>query len=490
MNNNFITLIPIFLPIICGLLIPLFNFEKKIRERYILTVVIINTLLVFYMILSGETYYFSILNMSELFDITFKLDGAGKVFSFLVSMLWPLATMYAFEYMEHEENVVSFFRYYTITYGIALGVAFSENLITMYLFYEILTFITLPIIMHEGDKKSLAAGRFYLLVSILGAAMGLMGIFILSIYSKELSFSLGGVLTNVNAHGNEQILLGYLLCFFGFGVKAAIIPFIEWLPKCGVAPTPVTALLHAVAVVKAGVFAIIRVTYYAYGTSVIFGTYAQNIALIIAMCTILYGSSMAIYEQNIKRRLAYSTASNLSYILLVVCLMTEQGLVAGFTHMIFHGIIKITLFFVAGSLIVNAGVKEVKEVRGLAKYMPKTFIVWTIASLALIGVPLTCGFISKYQICSALVNSNLQLGTIGIIVIIISAIFTCIYLLTIMIPAYLPGENFDDSKIKDKKDPGFYMLIPYLILVILIIYFGINSTPLIEFFEKIAQGLI
>ena len=478
-------LIAIFLPLVCGLIIPLLK-SKKVREGCILAVVLLNSIIIMFMVFNDNSYELTLIKINAFFEISFYIEGVGKVFAFLISLLWPIATLYAFSYMKKEKNQASFFRYYTITYGIVAGVAFSKNLITMYLFYELLTFVTLPIIMHEMDKKSIAAGRIYLIVSIFGAAMSLVGIFMLTHYSSNTNFIFGGVLNGNNLGVIlNTVLVAYILCFFGFGVKSAILPFMEWLPKCSVAPTPVTALLHAVAVVKAGVFAIIRVTYYSFGVDILKGTYAQSIILIVAMISILYGSSMALIEQDIKRRLAYSTASNLSYILLAIGLMTTEGLKAGLTHMLFHGIIKITLFFVAGSFIVNVNIRKVNEVRGLSKYMPKTIFVWLVASLGLIGVPFTCGFISKLNLLSALIDYNSILSNIGLAVIIVSAILTCIYLFTITVLSYMPEKSYNNSI---RKDTDILMLIPYIILIVLIIFFGMNSDTILGFIDDVAKG--
>ena len=247
-------------------------------------------------------------------SITLRMDGLSKVFAGLVAALWPFATLFAFEYMTHEKRENYFFTFYTATYGITLGIAFSANIATIYLFYELLTLITLPLVMHTMDDKSIKAGMTYIAYSIGGAAMAFIGMVLVLIYGNSSDFVYGGVLEAAKIGSRTNLLLfGYVLTFFGFGVKAAIFPFHKWLPTASVAPTPVTALLHAVAVVKAGAFAIMRMTYYSFGTDFLRGTWAQYLVMTFAIITILYGSSMAVKEQHIKRRLAYSTISNLSY---------------------------------------------------------------------------------------------------------------------------------------------------------------------------------
>ena len=393
--------------------------------------------------------------------------------------------------MEHEKNQDSFFRYYLIAYGITLGLAHSRNLITMYLFYELLTFLTLPLVMHKlEDKKSLYAGKVYLIVSILGASFALMGIIIFVAATSNVEFVYGGLLQNSSNTNTTLLYVSYILCFIGFGVKAAIVPFTFWLPLAGVAPTPVSALLHAVAVVKAGVFAIMRVTYFSFGTVFLVGSIAQKVCMVFAITTIFYGSIMALKEKNIKRRLAYSTASNLSYILFSVLLLTTEGFAAGMTHMMFHAIIKINLFFAAGSIMIYGKKEYVQDVKGIAKKMPVTMFTFLIASLALVGIPLTCGFISKYAIVTSAINVSSVQSIIGIVAIIISAILTLIYLFSIVISAYLPSNDFNEKVIKDVNEAGFSIKFVLIIITILIIYFGVNSVGLVSFIESVAKGII
>ena len=336
----------------------------------------------------------------------------------------------------------------------------------------------------------LYAGKVYLIVSILGASLALMGIIIFVAATSNAEFIYGGLLQNSESVNKNLLYVSYILCFVGFGVKAAIVPFTFWLPLAGVAPTPVSALLHAVAVVKAGVFAIMRVTYFSFGTTFLVNTIAQKICLIIAITTIFYGSIMALKERNIKRRLAYSTASNLSYILFAVLLLTTESFVAGMTHMMFHALIKINLFFAAGSIMIYGKKEYVQDVKGIAKKMPVTMFTFLIASLALVGIPLTCGFISKYAIIISAINVGSVQSIIGIVAIIISAILTLIYLFSIIIPAYLPSNDFSEKALKDVKEAGLAIKFVLIFITILIIYFGVNSVGLITFIELVAKGII
>ena len=234
-------------------------------------------------------------------------DGIGLFFAALASVMWIFTVIYAFEYMKGKEHLNMFFAFFTAAYGATLGIAMSADLLTMYFFYEILTLVTLPLVIQPMTKKAIRAGRKYLYMSLGGSAFAFIGLVILIHQTGQAEFVPGGIYDNAL---DTTGLVAYLLTFLGFGVKSAVFPLHIWLPAASVAPTPVTALLHAVAVVKSGVFAIIRVTYYCYGVEAIRGTWAQYTALIIAIITIVYGSAMALRERHFKRRLAYSTVSN------------------------------------------------------------------------------------------------------------------------------------------------------------------------------------
>lgn len=482
-----LVLATILLPIIFGLILPLLKLNKSIRNIYVIIVSLITSFLSLYIAFKYDFTTFTLLNLTKVLSIGFKIDGLSKIFLLILSCLWPIAIIYSTEYMNHEENQDDFFKYYLIAFGIALGLSFSKNLITMYLFYELLTFLTLPLIMHNFyDKRALYAGKIYLIVSVLGASLALIGIIIYIFIVPNIEFVYGGNIEDVVLRNNEFLInIAYILCFIGFGVKAAVLPFTYWLPTCSVAPTPVSALLHAVAVVKAGVFAIMRTTYYIFGTSVLIGGFAQKVTMIITILTILYGSIMALKEKNIKRRLAYSTASNLAYILFVTLLFTPNGFSAGLSHMIFHALMKINLFFIAGAFIIYGNIENVDEVKGISKKMPIEMFSFIIASLSMIGIPLTCGFISKYKLITACIYSNSLLAIVGMFSIIISAILTLIYLFSIVVNAYISKPD-DINILNNVSSSGNKMKFTFILLTIFIIYFGINSNSLISFIDNIS----
>jgi len=351
--NALATILPVLFPIIAGVaLLPVKFNNRKQRERWVLSITIMNTIFALYAIYCVDAGVVTLFRLSEKLSLTLHIDGMSKVFGTMVSLLWVITTIYAFEYMTHEGREDKFFAFFTMTYGVVLGVAFSGNFLTMYLFYEFLTLATLPLVMHAMDNKARHAGKTYIFYMMFGAALAFIGFVFLYCYGDGMEFVYGGVLNAELIKGHEETLrIIFLAAFFGFGVKASIFPFYRWLPKASVAPTPVTALLHAVAVVKSGIFAIIRLIYFSFGTEFLVGTWAQNVIIIAAAFTIVFGSTVALRTPHIKRRFAYSTVSNLSYIIFGVALMSPAGLTAGLLHMIYHAVIKITLFFTAGAIL-------------------------------------------------------------------------------------------------------------------------------------------
>ena len=480
----------VLIPCAGGILVPLVPWKKRSHMMvYLEGVVILNSILVWTLLFHRPDEIFSLVNFTGNLTIAFQLDGLGTVFAGLVSFLWPLATLYAFEYMTKERHEKMFFMFYTITYGVTLGISLAENFLTMYCFYELLTLVTLPLVMHTMTREAILASRKYLYYSIGGAAFAFIGMIFVITYGDSISFVLGGVMNPAKlADGKNLFLLIYVFSFFGFGVKAAVCPFNSWLPQAGVAPTPVTALLHAVAVVKSGAFAIMRLTFYCFGTEFLRGTWAQYLLMAVVMFTIVYGCSMAVRETHLKRRLAYSTISNLSYILFGVLIMTPLGLVGALSHMVFHAFMKICSFFCAGAIMHQSERHYIHQLDGFARKMPKVFAIFTVSAFALMGVPGLCGFISKWNLAMAAVGSGNILSYFGVAALLLSALLTAIYMLGIVVRAYFPGADFDYETIADVKDPDWKMLLPLFVFAVAIVGFGLCSEPFTELFLAVAHG--
>lgn len=486
--STYLLVIVVLLPMLAGALIPIIPFKTRTQMMiYIEGAVLLNSVLVISMLLMPPEGTLVLFRFTGNLSISFRLDGLGTVFAAVVSLLWPLATLYSFEYMKHEGHEKVFFMFYVITFGVTLGIALAEDILTMYFFYEMLTLVTLPLIMHTLSKEAIMASRTYLYYSLGGAAFAFIGMIFILTYGTTSVFVPGGVLDAARLGDKTNlILLIYVLCFCGFSVKAAMWPFSSWLPKAGVAPTPVTALLHAVAVVKAGAFTIMRVTYYSFGTDLLRGTWAQYAVMALVIFTIVYGCSRALKETHIKRRLAWSTVSNLSYILFGVTLMTPLGLVGALSHLVFHAVMKICSFFCAGAVIYKTGRNYVHELDGFGRKMPVVFVVFTVSGFALMGVPGLCGFISKWNLAKAAVASHNPLAYAGVAALLISALLTAIYMMTISVRAFFPGRDFDYGKLRGVEDPNWMMLLPLILFVIAMFAFGLHPQPVIAALESVA----
>ena len=488
--NQYWILAAIALPVLGGIGIPLLPFgQRRWRNLYIEAVVLLTSVIVGALLLGGTTQTFHVVHFVNDLSISFKIDGLSMVFAGLVAVLWPLATLYAFEYMTHEGHEKTFFMFYTMTYGVTLGIAFASDMMSMYFFYELLTLVTVPLVMHTLTREAILAVRKYLYFSIGGAAFALMGMIFIMVYGYTCEFHLGGVFSvrDIRQHG-DLLLWIYFFSFMGFGVKAAVWPMSSWLPQAGVAPTPVTALLHAVAVVNAGAFAIIRLTYYSFGAEFLRGTWVQDVCMGIAMFTIVYGCSRAVKESHIKRRLAWSTVSNLSYIVFGAMIMTPQGLVGALAHFVFHGFMKITSFLCAGAFMHQTGKKYVYEMDGMGKSMKIVFGTFAVSALGLMGVPGFAGFISKWNLTEAAVESGNVLAYVGVACLMLSALLTAIYMLGVVSRAFFPNRR--EAQPEAVRDPSWQMCLPLLVCAAFTVLLGCCSQPLVAFFQAVAWGTL
>lgn len=488
-----ILLIAVLIPFVGGfVLFGAKEWEYKKLQMVSELLVIATSLLVGLIILKKPEEEFLFFQLTGNLRMVLKLDGLGSIFAGLVAFLWPFANLYAFEYMSHEEKRRhTFFGFYTMTYGVTLGIAFSGNILTMFFFYELLTLVTVYLVMHPMHKKAIRASRMYLYYSLGGAAFAFLSIICLTVFGDTSNFVLGGVLDlqKVSQHPN-WVLTMFLLAFCGFGVKAAIFPFHGWLPRASVAPTPVTALLHAVAVVKSGAFAIIRIIYYSYGAQFLKGTWAQYVVTAMAMVTILYASTMAVKEIHIKRRLAYSTISNLSYILLGAVMMTPLGMIGAVCHLVIHAFMKICGFFCVGAVMHQTGKNYISEIEGLGRRMPVVFGCFTVAAVSLTGIPPFGGFISKWNLGTAALASENPLGYAAMGVLLYSAFMTAIYMGTIVLKAWFPREEEILTFTENEKDPGWKMKLPVIVFACMIFLLGVFAKPLLGIIENAAGGIL
>ena len=477
-----ILLAALSLPLVLGACLPALKLKTSHRNIYLMAATLITSLLTLLGLLM-DAPQLQLISFNDQLKISLGLDDLGRIFASLAALLWPISMLYAIHYMKGEEKQTSFFAFYLMSYGVTLGIAMSRNLLTLYVFYELLTLSTLPLVMHGGSQKAVDAGLKYLYYSLGGSAFAFIGLVYLVYFGGTTDFVPGGLFAGIDLAHSAQLRLGYLLCFLGFSVKAAVFPVHGWLPVASVAPTPVTALLHAVAVVKAGVFAILRVTFFSFGVTALVGSFAQHIPLALTAFTIVYGCTMALKEKHLKRRLAYSTVSNLSYILFGAMLMTKAGLYASLMHLVFHALMKITLFLTAGVYNKRAGAYYVDQLRGLGHSLPVLSAVFTLASLAMTGLPPLIGFVSKWSLAEAAVLSGGLLPILGVVALLVSALLTGIYLMVPAVTMYTrPGQGLELSKV----ETSFKAVLVGLSVLILAI--SLYSRPLLDFLARTASG--
>ena len=482
-------LLCILLPLFSGILIYLIQPRStRILMGGTLAVTILTSVLCWICILQGTDHTQPLIRFAPNLELLLSMDGLGKFFVGLIATLWPLMVLYAFSYMKEEHHLRMFFGFFTLAYSATLGVAMAGNLFTMYCFYELLTLSTVPLIMQPMTKAALRATRQYFLYSVGGAAFAFAAMMFLIANDAAGPFRMGGVLIG-HPYGNDEIIrLFWLFGFLGFGVKAALFPVYKWLPDASVAPTPVTALLHAVAVVKAGSFAVIRLTYYCFGTEILKGSWAQTAAIVLTAFTIVFGSVFALKETNFKRRLAYSTVANMSYIVFGAVLLIPSGLEASLMHMAAHACIKILAFFAAGAVLHQTGKESIYELDGLGRKMPVTFACYTVAAIALTGIPPFSGFVSKWYLLTGAAKAG-GIAYIGAAAILISALLTAVYILTVARRAWFPDKNAELSGLDSIKEADWKMLVPMLIFAAGTLFCGIFSQPILDAATAIARGL-
>jgi multicomponent Na+:H+ antiporter subunit D len=346
---------------------------------------------------AGRDYGFRHAVLPDL-DLAFQADALALLFVTLSAALWLLTTVYAIGYLEGSPHRSRFFGFFSLCVTATMGIAMAGNLFTFFVFYELLTLATYPLVVHRGTPDAIRGGTVYLAYTLCGGALLLTGIVSLHGLTGSVDFAHGGYLSALDPQYAGQLKTIFVLLIAGLGVKAAVVPLHGWLPRAMVAPAPVSALLHAVAVVKAGAFGVERIVYEVYGVE-----FAQSMGLLLplavaAAVTIVWGSLRALSQDDLKKRLAFSTVSQVSYIVLGTALFGPVGTVGGLVHLVHQGVMKITLFFSAGNYSATLGVHKVSEMDGVGRRMPATTLAFSIAAFGMIGVPPLAGFVSKWYL--------------------------------------------------------------------------------------------
>ncbi|MEG1847446.1 MAG: proton-conducting transporter membrane subunit [Lachnospiraceae bacterium] len=493
MNQSLNVLLPIFFPIIMGigiLILPKIEQNRKALLSVVGIVLVLNGLLVCRALLT-EPVEVTLFYLTSQLPIYFKIDALGRIFAVIVTIVWIAVGFYSFIYMKREQSEKRYFGFYLIVFGVLIGLDFSGNLITMYLFYEFMTLVSMPLVIHSLTKEAIMAGLKYLFYSFCGAYMALFGLFFLNHYTNTLTFSPGGVLDMSLVQGHVGlILLVTFVMILGFGVKAGMFPLHGWLPTAHpVAPSPASAVLSGI-IVKSGVFAMIRVVYYIIGADFIRDTWVQYVWLILTLLTVFMGSMLAYREPVMKKRLAYSTVSQVSYILFGLALLNPIGMTGALLHVIFHAFIKSALFLIVGAIIYQTGKTKATELQGIGKEMPITMWCYTLLSLALIGIPPMSGFISKWYLGIGALQSGIPgFSWIGPVILLVSALLTAGYLMPITIQGFFPGEHYDYTKLK-RKEPSLCMLLPIILLTGLAVLFGLMPNGLVSYITAITAQLM
>ncbi len=476
-------IIAVLVPVI-GAIIIRFLDEDQVRERHMVAlfsigIVFLAVASMLPAVLAERVIELRMIEFFEGLGIYFKIDPLGLVFGLVSSTLWVFATVYSIGYMAHEHDQRNYFVFFVLSCSAAMGVAFAGNLFTLYIFYEYLAICTYPLVVHAGTAESVKAGIKYISYSLGGGALVFISIFMIHDLVGTLDFMPGGILGGVAGDSRTLVMIIFILLIAGFGTKAAIMPLHSWLPGAMVAPTPVSALLHAVAIVKAGVFGIARVFFSIFGRELLVDmNMIINILAVFVCFTIIVGSFMAIKQTVLKLRLAYSTIGQLGYITLGVLLLTPAGVLGGLVHIINHAVLKITLFFCAGMIITVTGKKNLDQLHGVGRQLPLTMLAFSIGALGLMGVMPIAGYISKYYILTGSLDAGLPIFAY---VILGSTLLNAIYYLPIIVSAFFKEGEFE-------KQPGYEapltMLVPTIALAVAGILFGLfanyTTIPFIE----------
>jgi multicomponent Na+:H+ antiporter subunit D len=455
--------------------------RRNLREGWTFAAALVKFFIVVSMIpavLDGKVIECSLVQLFPGVSLQFRVDAFGLFFATLASFLWMATSAYSIGYMRglRSHAQTRFFFCFAFALHGALGIAFAGNLFTLFIFYEILTVSTFPLVAHKETGEAISGGRKYLAYLLSGAALVIFSMGVTYSLTGTLDFKSGGFL---QGHGSDGLLRVLFAAFIlGFGTKAALMPLHEWLPTAMVAPTPVSALLHAVAVVKAGVFCVLRVILYVFGPDLLSGLHLGIVLASFASLTVLLSGMLALAQDNLKRRLAFSTINNLAIIILGASLLSPSAITGGIFHIAAHGFMKITLFFAAGAIYVKTHLEKVSELDGIGKSMPITMASFAVAALGIAGIPPMAGFISKWYLCLG----SLEAGQIVFLFVLLgSALLDIAYFGPIIYHSFFKKPVGRQHCGLD--EASLWMVIPIAACAALSILFGIFPNAFVHFFD-------
>lgn len=487
--TNILLVCAVVLPLLGGAMLPLAGKDRRVLRLTVLAVLILEAGVVTALLVRPDTELF-LFAMTDTLTVSLRMDGVSRLFLAVAAYGFLITGVYAFAYLSHDGRESSFFSFYLLSLGALVGMDLAGNLITMYLFFELVTLLSMPLVLHDRTEDSIRAALKYLFYSVAGAFLALCAIFFLGKYCVTLDFRPGGTLDGAKAAGHETLLRAVIfLGVLGFGAKAGLYPLHGWLPSAHpVAPAPASAVLSGI-IAKAGVLAILRLIYFCVGPDFLAGTWVQYAWLGLALLTVFMGSMMAYREKVFKKRLAYSSVSQISYVLTGLFLLTPTGLTGGLLHVIFHACIKILLFMTAGSWIHNLGFHRVDELRAVGRAMPKTLWAFTLGALALVGIPPASGFVSKWYLAEGALGSGLPVYSwLAPVILLISALLTAGYLLPITVDGFFPGREARNVPARNGEG-GPMMWGPPAVLAALAIGLGVFSAGPVHALSSLAASL-
>jgi multicomponent Na+:H+ antiporter subunit D len=480
MDISIVPLLAILVSLAAVPLILLSSAKPNLREAWTIIAGLIKFSLVLTLLpgaIEGNSVELHLFDIAPGLPLALNADPFGVYFAVIASGLWIFTSFYSIGYMRGagEKKQTRYFASFAVCLSATIGIAFSANLLTFIVFYEMLTLATYPLVIHNEKREAINAGRKYLAFTLTAGLLLVAASAIIYHYTGTIEFTPGGVFGDIELPRNTMLVV-FILFLAAVGVKAGIMPIHGWLPAAMAAPTPVSALLHAVAVVKSGVFAVTRMVGFIFGTDVMAAYGLNDILIVLAGSTIILASLIAFAQDNLKRRLAYSTVGHLSYIVLGVALLTPLGMTGGIMHIAAHATMKITLFFCAGAIYVNLHRTEISNLNGIAKVMPWTMGAFAVGSMGLAGIPPINGFFSKWHLILGSLEGDM---VIPVIVLILSGLLNVGYFFPILYRAYFKkGEGLEKYG-----EASPFMVVPIMITATLSVLFGLFPNLFFNFFD-------
>ncbi|MEL7624915.1 MAG: proton-conducting transporter membrane subunit [Clostridiales bacterium] len=490
-NDTMILALSPLLPFGSALLLPFLKLEDKNRKLfYTMGVTLCNLLIAYYLARHLQGQSLILFKITENMPILLRVDGLSVLYLLLASFLWLGVTLYSHSYIAHNRFESRYYAFLLAVLGSLMGLGLAGNIITFYLFYELMTFLAFPLICHDMTEEPMKAAITFLIYSIFGATLVLIGIALLNGLGDIALFSSGGILDPAALEKKSYLTIAVLLILFGFGCKAGMFPLQAWLPIAHpAAPAPISAVLSAL-ITKAGVLGIIRVIYYMVGPAHLQGTWLHNLWLAITLLTVFLGSMLAFREPLLKKRLAYSSVSQLSYILFGLAVFEPTGFTGALLQMVSHAFAKLVLFLCVGAIIHQTHFHHVEELKGIGKKMPVVMWCFTLSALSLIGIPPLGGFLSKWHLIEGALKADIGIFSwLGPVVLLISAFLTAGYLLPIIIDAFFPGADYDYANLTNL-DPGWQMKGPLIVFAAFALFQAGLPSRLVAFISAMAGGVM